>query len=86
MSKYEKYMITTVAVSEQQLISDTAGGLAVAWWVPDDDELSVLGALLDVVGHNRHVLEVKGRIDLVHHVQRRRLHTTTTIEKTLNRV
>ena len=25
----------------------------------DDDELGVLGALLDVVGHDRHVLEVQ---------------------------
>ncbi len=39
----------------------------------DDDELSVLGPLLDVVGHNGHVLEVQGCIYLVHHVQRRRL-------------
>jgi len=39
----------------------------------DDDELSVLGPLLDVVCHNRHVLEVQGCVYLVHHVQRRRL-------------
>lgn len=41
--------------------------------VPDDDKLGVLGALLDVVGDDRNVLEVQGGIDLVHHVQGRRL-------------
>ncbi len=41
----------------------------------DDNELSVLGPLLDVVGHNGHVLEVQGCVYLVHHVQRRRLQT-----------
>lgn len=41
--------------------------------IPDDDELSVLGALFDVVGDDRNVLEVQSGIDLVHHVQRRRL-------------
>ena len=30
--------------------------------------------LLDVVGDDGHVLEVEGRVDLVHHVERRRLH------------
>ncbi|ETN00818.1 hypothetical protein PPTG_24185 [Phytophthora nicotianae INRA-310] len=39
----------------------------------DDDELCVARALLDVVAHNRHVLEVQGSINLVHHVQRRGL-------------
>lgn len=43
--------------------------------VPDDDELGILRALLDVVRHDGHVLEVEGRVDLVHHVQRGRLHT-----------
>lgn len=41
--------------------------------VPDDDKLRVLGALLDVVGDDWNVLEVQGGIDLVHHVQGRRL-------------
>ena len=27
---------------------------------------------LDVVGYNRHVLEIKGCINLIHHIQRRR--------------
>ena len=37
----------------------------------DDDELCVPGPLLDVVGHDGDVLEVQGRVNLVHHVQRR---------------
>ena len=41
--------------------------------IPDDDELCVFSALLDVVGHDGNVLEIQGGIDLVHHVQRRRL-------------
>jgi hypothetical protein len=45
----------------------------------DDDELSVLGPLLDVVGHDGHVLEVQGCVNLVHHVQRRRLQTKNTL-------
>ena len=39
----------------------------------DDDELSVLGPLLDIVGHDGDVLEVEGGVDLVHDVERRRL-------------
>ena len=35
----------------------------------DDDELGVLGPLLDVVGHYGHVLEVQGGVDLVHDVE-----------------
>lgn len=41
--------------------------------LPDDNELGVLRAFLDVVGHDRHVLEVQRCVDLVHHVQRRGL-------------
>ena len=36
----------------------------------DDDELSVLGSLFDVVGHNGNVLEVQGSVNLVHDVER----------------
>lgn len=39
----------------------------------DADELAVLGALLDVVRDDRHVLEVEGGVDLVEEVERRRL-------------
>ena len=39
----------------------------------DDDELSVPGPLLDVVGHNRDVLELEGRVNLVHDVEGRGL-------------
>ncbi len=34
----------------------------------DDDELGVAGPLLDVVGDDGDVLEVEGRVDLVHDV------------------
>jgi len=37
----------------------------------DDNELSVLGPVFNVVSYNRNVSEVKRCIDLVHKVQRR---------------
>eukprot|EP00962_Isochrysis_galbana_P023267 scaffold7006_cov108-Isochrysis_galbana.AAC.8 len=39
----------------------------------DDDELRVARALLDVVAHDGDVAEVERRVDLIHHVERRRL-------------
>ena len=39
----------------------------------DDDELGILGPLLDVVGDDADVLEVKSCVDLVHDVERRGL-------------
>lgn len=70
---------------------DSIGSCRRAFWltlscvilvlVPDDDELGILGALLDVVCHDGNVLEVQRRIDLVHHVQRRRLLLYTIIGK-----
>ena len=36
----------------------------------DDDELSISGPFLDVVGHNGDVLEIQSSIDLVHHIER----------------
>ena len=42
----------------------------------DDDELCVLGPVLDVVGDDGDVTEVQGSINLVHEVQRRWLSKT----------
>ena len=35
--------------------------------------LSALSIYLDVVGHYRDILEVKGSVNLVHHIERGRL-------------
>jgi hypothetical protein len=39
----------------------------------DNDELSILCSLLDIVCHNGHVLEVQGGVNFIHHVERCRL-------------
>lgn len=36
----------------------------------DNDELRILSSILDVVGNNRYVAEVKSGVDLVHEVER----------------
>ena len=47
------------------------------WFLPEgnDDELRVLGSVLDVVRDDRHVPEIQRGVDLVHEVQRGRLCT-----------
>lgn len=37
----------------------------------NDDELGIFCPVLDVVGDDRHITEVKGSVNLVHEVQRR---------------
>lgn len=36
----------------------------------DHDELGILRSLLNIVSNNAHVSEIKGSIDLIHHIQR----------------
>jgi hypothetical protein len=48
----------------------------------DDDELSVLRSIFDVVRNDRDVPEIKRGIDLVHEVERRRLHAHTRVNYT----
>ena len=39
----------------------------------DDDELGILGSLLDIVGHDGDVAKVKGCVNLIHEIERRGL-------------
>ena len=54
----------------------------------DDDELSILGPLLDVIGNNGDVLEVQGGINLVHDVERSglKLQSVETISAFLKKI
>jgi len=50
-------------------------GLMMADTIPegDDDELCILRAVLDVVGDDRNIPEIKRCIDFIHKVERSRL-------------
>ena len=36
----------------------------------DDDELSILGSIFNVVSHDGYISEVKGRINFIHEIER----------------